>query len=55
MYTISWLNRFYKTISLTHQYDSDVYKLGEALINEGKQITVCRMETINKKQILLKV
>lgn len=43
MWILSWKNRFGETIKLTHQYDTDIYKYGEVLINEGKQIKVCLM------------
>jgi len=44
MWILSWNNRFGKPVSLTHQYDTDVYKWGEILYNEGKDISVCPME-----------
>lgn len=44
MYEIKWTNRHGLEVKLTHQYDTDVYKLGEVLISEGKEISICPME-----------
>jgi len=44
MYVLSWTNKFGETISMTHQYKEDIYKFGEVLLSEGKEITVCQME-----------
>ena len=43
MWILSWKNRFGELIQLTHQCDSDVYKWGEILINERKDVRVCQM------------
>ena len=44
MWILSWKNRLGKTVNLTHQYEYEIYKFGELLINEGKDISVCPME-----------
>jgi len=44
MWILEWKNRFGEPVRFTHQYESEIYKFGEALINEGKDITVCPME-----------
>ena len=42
MWKLKWTNKFDKTLELTHLYEKEIYKLGEALINENKHIQVCR-------------
>ena len=44
MWILSWVNRLGQTVNLTHQYEHEIYKFGELLINEGKDIKVCPME-----------
>ena len=44
MYVLTWTNSHGKGISLTHQYVEDVYKFGEVLLSEGKEIRICQME-----------
>ena len=44
MYVLKWTNRLGLEVKLTHQYESDIYKFGEVLISEGKEISVCPME-----------
>ncbi len=44
MYVLKWTNRNGLEVKLTHQYESDIYKFGEVLISEGKEISVCPME-----------
>lgn len=38
---LKWKNKFGDNIELTHLYEKEIYKLGEALINENKHIDVC--------------
>jgi hypothetical protein len=44
MYILKWTNKHGLEVKLTHQYESDIYKFGEVLISEGKEISVCPME-----------
>jgi hypothetical protein len=44
MWILKWTNTTGLTVKLTHQYESDIYKFGELLLNEGKDISVCKME-----------
>jgi len=43
MWIIEWTNKFGDSVKLTHQYEDEVYKFTEVLINEGKQVRVCQM------------
>ena len=44
MYVLKWTNSLGQKIQLTHQYDTDIYKFGEILMAEGKEICICQME-----------
>jgi hypothetical protein len=44
MWILAWTNSFGLEVKLTHQYEEDIYKFGEVLLSEGKEISVCRME-----------
>lgn len=44
MWILAWDNKFGQEVKLTHQYEEDIYKFGEVLLSEGKDIRICRME-----------
>jgi hypothetical protein len=44
MWILAWKNKKGLEVKLTHQYEEDIYKFGEVLLSEGKEITVCPME-----------
>ena len=44
LYILKWTNKHGLEVKLTHQYETDIYKFGEVLISEGKEISVCPME-----------
>jgi hypothetical protein len=43
MYVLKWTNSLGLELKLTHQFVEDVYKFGEMLLSEGKEITICQM------------
>jgi hypothetical protein len=44
MYILKWTNGLGNEVKMTHQYKEDIYKFGEVLLSEGKEISVCQME-----------
>lgn len=44
MWILKWTNGVGQQVKLTHQYEEDIYKFGELLLSEGKDISVCQME-----------